>query len=115
MFLHPVDLDRVENVLTTADVIFDQSDFATGIGYPAKRMGDVNGDGRSDLVFIRDNPLTDSLRVEAILGRSENLPHLVQRPFVDADPKTVRFDISKSLFASPRGLTAQDVNVNLRR
>jgi hypothetical protein len=48
VLLGPVELDDVTNARDEADFVI-----AADVGRPAMRMGDVSGDGKTDLVFIR--------------------------------------------------------------
>jgi Ca2+-binding RTX toxin-like protein len=50
IFLGPFDISRPEDVLDQADYLIRESEF----GAPAQRLGDINGDGISDLLFIKD-------------------------------------------------------------
>jgi ELWxxDGT repeat protein len=46
----PVDLHDFVSVGTQAEILIDQS----ALGTPAERFGDINGDGRDDLVFVKN-------------------------------------------------------------
>src|SRR5262249_3083001 len=46
LFLGPINLSSILDVKTRADVVFQN------VGAPAATMGDINGDGNSDLVFV---------------------------------------------------------------
>src|SRR5207253_3187306 len=72
LLLGPVDLAEIADVATEADLIV-----SADVGRPASRMGDINGDGLADLVFIRpvvrpnlpDRVVPDQFVLTVIMGR----------------------------------------------
>ncbi len=81
----PVDFDSVENIADRADVIVWQQDgtdefgqFHTGLGNLADGQGDIDGDGRSDLVFASVTTLSNSgaIRLNVIYGAAVFPRHL---------------------------------------
>jgi ELWxxDGT repeat protein len=65
ILLGPVRLDAAVDVTQRAELIVD----ATTLGTPAQHMGDVNGDGLADLVFVRANGIQAVVTV--IFGRAD--------------------------------------------
>jgi Leucine-rich repeat (LRR) protein len=85
----PADINGRIDVLSRANIILDHSAFL----YAAQRMGDVNGDGVTDLIFVKSqanatDPTLYDLSVNIIFGGS-NLPH---RPTLAATNRAVVFD-----------------------
>ncbi|MDB5319040.1 MAG: cya 2, partial [Phycisphaerales bacterium] len=71
----PADISGRIDVLSRANIILDRSAFLSA----AQRMGDINGDGVDDLIFVRGqanavDPTLYDLSVNIIFGGS-NLPH----------------------------------------
>ena len=62
----PVHLDTVHDIRDLANVVIDQRVF----GRPANRLGDINGDGQTDLVFIRQDDQTNKTTVSIVFGRA---------------------------------------------
>ena len=60
----PVDLDNFASVAPKSEIIIDQS----ALGRPADRFGDINGDGRADLVFV--NNVLNRTDVTVIFGNA---------------------------------------------
>ncbi len=46
----PINLENFASVAPQSEIIIDQS----ALGRPAERFGDINGDGRADLVFVKN-------------------------------------------------------------
>ncbi|MBK6717995.1 MAG: VCBS repeat-containing protein [Burkholderiales bacterium] len=55
----PVELADVARATDQAEIVIDHA----LMGVPAVRMGDVNGDGKGDLVFVKENGTTDEIRI----------------------------------------------------
>ena len=89
ILLGPVDLNGVASVKDQADFVI-----ASAVGRPASRMGDIDGDGIADLVFVTRPSLTQ-VAVNFIFGKS--------------------IFLGKSVFnrASTRTLGAADVDATL--
>ncbi|MFC1858044.1 proprotein convertase P-domain-containing protein [Thermodesulfobacteriota bacterium] len=64
IFLGPVDINGLNLVSTSADFIID----VDTLGSPARRMGDIDADGRSDLAFIRHDDARNKTVITVILG-----------------------------------------------
>ena len=76
--LGPVELDSVADVAEEADLIV-----SADVGRPASRMGDINGDGLADLVFIRPG-MPGQFILTAILGGNGggvDLPRVITRVY----------------------------------
>ena len=67
LFLGPVQLDDIHDVESQADVIIDAE-----VGRAASRMGDVTGDGLSDLVFLRSIDTEGGFAITIIAGGLAN-------------------------------------------
>jgi hypothetical protein len=67
LFLGPVQLEDIYDVESQADVIIDAQ-----VGRAASRMGDVTGDGLSDLVFVRSTNASGGFAVTVIAGGLAN-------------------------------------------
>ncbi|MCU0979306.1 MAG: PA14 domain-containing protein, partial [Pirellulaceae bacterium] len=82
VLLGPVELDDVTDVRDEADFVIDAD-----VGRPAVRMGDVSGDGKTDLVFIRkEGPGGVDAVITVILGGAANgleMPGYVNRAWVN--------------------------------
>ena len=82
MLLGPVELDDVTDVRDEADFVIDAD-----VGRPATRMGDVSGDGKTDLVFIRrDGAGGADAVITVIMGGAAGgleLPGYVNRDWIN--------------------------------
>ncbi|MBL8535175.1 MAG: FG-GAP repeat protein, partial [Betaproteobacteria bacterium] len=81
VLLGPVEIGSIDNVIDLADVFIDAD-----VGRAADRMGDINGDGHTDLLFIREADDHNSSVVTAILGGLADgiqLPRVIDRAYVD--------------------------------
>jgi hypothetical protein len=78
VLLGPVELDSIEDVEELADFIIDGE-----VGMPAGRMGDINGDGQTDLVFITRPSADDGSQLNIILG-SNGLPRFIDQDVIEA-------------------------------
>ena len=67
LFLGPVQIDDIYDVASQADVIIDAA-----VGRPASTMGDVNGDGLADLVFLRATDSIGGFAITIIAGGKAN-------------------------------------------
>ena len=74
ILLGPVTLEGIESASTRAEILVDPS-----LLFPAQRMGDINGDGKGDLVFF--NPNTNSINI--IFGDVE-WPRTLDTTAIDA-------------------------------
>ncbi|MCW5626673.1 MAG: FG-GAP repeat protein, partial [Burkholderiales bacterium] len=79
----PVQLDAVADVAGEADVLIDAD-----VGRAADRMGDINGDGYTDLLFIRRADNGASSVITAVLGGPRemspiDLPRRIDRAWID--------------------------------
>ena len=82
LFLGPVELADIYDVEAQADVIIDAA-----VGRPASSMGDVNGDGLADLVFLRSTGASGGYAITIISGGLANgveLPRHVTLDWVNA-------------------------------
>ncbi|MEK7423503.1 MAG: integrin alpha, partial [Actinomycetota bacterium] len=81
VLLGPVQLDDVTDIREEADVIIDAD-----VGRPAARMGDVSGDGKTDLIFIRaDGAGLNDAVITVIMGGDAGgieLPRSINRQWV---------------------------------
>ncbi|MCL5097752.1 MAG: PA14 domain-containing protein, partial [Candidatus Omnitrophica bacterium] len=64
LLLGPVNINGQNDVSERAEIIFDTA----SLGRPAVRMGDVNGDGVSDLAFIRHDATAGQSVITIIYG-----------------------------------------------
>ena len=69
VFLGPLEVDGLHEALDRADFIFDRA----SLGRPAERVGDLNGDGYSDLAFLQPGA---SSEIIVIFGK-QVLPRFV--------------------------------------
>src|SRR5207247_2562172 len=65
VLLGPIDLTQSTDVQNRAEIVVDTS----GLGRPASRMGDIDGDGWADLAFVRVSGATATVTV--VFGRRE--------------------------------------------
>ncbi len=82
LFLGPVRIDDIYDVASQADVIVDAE-----VGRAASTLGDVTGDGLSDLVFLRATDTSGGFAITIIAGGSANgvdLPRHVTLDWVNA-------------------------------
>ncbi|MEE8452190.1 MAG: leucine-rich repeat domain-containing protein, partial [Thermoguttaceae bacterium] len=80
ILLGPVRLDGVEPISDAAAIIVDTNT----LGRPAQRMGDVNGDGITDLVFWLANDTDSRFSLSILFGHAGgNLPRVLTGADVD--------------------------------
>ncbi|TWT90272.1 Bifunctional hemolysin/adenylate cyclase precursor [Pseudobythopirellula maris] len=65
VMLRPPTLDDTHRITEVADIVIDHA----ALGAPATEFGDVNGDGRADMAFVR--PGTDETLVTVVLGGAD--------------------------------------------
>ncbi len=63
----PVDLTAVENVSEAAEFVVNLDE----LGRPAERVGDFDGDGFSDLLFVRTDPHQHTAIITVVAGRPD--------------------------------------------
>ena len=63
----PIDLAAVENVAVAAEFIVNLDE----LGSPADRVGDLDGDGFADLLFVRVDSYTNKATVTIVAGRPD--------------------------------------------
>ena len=82
VLLGPVDLNGVTDIGEEADILI-----SADVGRPADRMGDVNGDGLTDLVFVRRDGVGGADAVITVLlgGYADGieLPRFIDRDWVE--------------------------------
>jgi hypothetical protein len=81
VLLGPVGLNGVNNVADEADLLI-----SANVGRAADRMGDVNGDGFTDLLFIRRADNNVSTVITAVLGGLADgieLPRVIDRDWIE--------------------------------
>ena len=81
VLLGAVELDSIAGIRDRADYIIDGE-----VGRPAERMGDVSGDGLTDLVFVRPSDDRNSTVLTLLLGGDADgieIPRHVTRAWID--------------------------------
>ena len=76
-------LDGVTSIAEEADVLI-----AADVGRAASRMGDINGDGYTDLVFFRRADDNSQTVITAIMGGPRDvslidIPRVIDRAWID--------------------------------
>lgn len=114
----PVDLNDFASVAPQSEIIIDQS----ALGQPAERFGDINGDGRADLVFLKN--ALNRTEVTIIFGNATAGTNAQSQPVLwprtwDASFLTNVLNLTNSRHItldggqlSPHDVTAQVLNYN---
>ena len=93
--LGPIQVAGTVDIATQASVIVDLAK----LGRPAQRVRDIDGDGRSDLVFLSKPEKSDTVTMYVVLGKSylpsELSTNNVDRTIQIADPAYASEDVSQ--------------------
>ncbi|MFC1859343.1 LamG-like jellyroll fold domain-containing protein, partial [Thermodesulfobacteriota bacterium] len=110
IYLGPLDINSAFDVEQRADFIIDSATF----GRPAERMGDIDGDGISDLVFVAikdaDSDSTDETVVYVIFG-GRILPRNIDS-VSDIEDQYLRTIVIENTDLVQDSITAQVLNWN---
>jgi probable HAF family extracellular repeat protein len=98
ILLGPVDLTSTTDIAALADIIVPTTLFENGVdhalGVPAQHMGDIDGDGVNDLMFVRHdfvNQVWFVTIIESGKGKGGALPHVLTQDSIISDPQNPNF------------------------